>query len=244
MDELGVTVYHVSWTRTRDSKPKLRLYVTDGNGFKIQPVYLDLPVPPYFYATREVVEAKGLPEGMRAELTDVVFGITGTAGKAYKIITNEPSEVPGLRDYYGLKNTCEADVPYGRRVMIDRDLTVSKPSKMLYVDVEGDPRGGVPDVVKADRRIISVSATDQDGNTSFFSDDDEVAMLSQFLILAEKYPVWGTYFGNHFDLPYLQNRCQKLDIRFYWDAIVHIDLHAVLRYVLKETFDQIGRAHV
>lgn len=236
MDEIAI--YDCSWTRTRDGKAKLRLFVTDTEGFKTKPVYLDLPVPPYFYTLKEVVETKGLPEGMKAELMDVVFGITATPGQVYKIITNEPSEVPGLRDFYGVKNTCEADVPYGRRVMIDRDLTISMPKKKLYIDIEADPRGGLPDPEKADKRLLSIATCDQDGNVEFFWDKDEVAMLSRFLMLLDKYPVVCTYFGNGFDWPYLQNRCRKLDIRFYWGSVVHIDLHAVLRYVLQEKFDR------
>src|SRR5438309_11743523 len=115
----GTVVYHVSYTVTREGKLKLKLYMTGQDGFRAQPVFLDPPIQPYFFALQSIVDMKGVPEGARAELIDT------NRGKLYKVSTTEPGEVVGLRGFYDVKNTFEADVPYSRRVMIDRDLTIS-----------------------------------------------------------------------------------------------------------------------
>lgn len=175
--DTGIVVYHVSWTRLKDGTPKLKLFVTDQDGYKARPIFLDFPIPAYFYATKDIVDTKGLPEGMKADLVE-----TANRGKVYKISVREPSEVSGLKDYYGA-NTFEADVPFSRRVMIDRDMTVTAPKRRLYIDIETDPRGGVPDEKLAERRILSVAAWDNEGRDFFFCDTDETAMMGQFLVL-------------------------------------------------------------
>ena len=65
-------------------------------------------------------------------------------------------------------------------------------------------------------------------------------MVAEFLLYLDTFPVWLTFYGNHFDDPYLRNRSSRLGLDFWFDNLVHIDLLAVYKFVLMKRQDQYG----
>lgn len=224
---------HVDWTKQGDS-PKLRLYVTDSEGYWMPPVLIDLPFRPYFHAYKDVIDPmREMLKNAMVEDTTSTFG-----GRALvKVSVDAPDRVVDLREAIGTDNVFEADVPYGRRVMIDIGLSLSMPKRYLYYDLEADPSRGMPSEERADMPILSIAGGDNEGNEFFCCEDTETATITKFLLTASRYPVWCTFAGNRFDWPYLINRCRNLNIEFWFERFVHIDLLAVYKYVMMKRQD-------
>lgn len=218
-------VYNADWTRVNKT-PKMRFWVTDDAGTRLPPVLVDLPVVPYFHAFKDAVT---LPVPVIPH-----EGKTHYDREVVKIEVASPNVIPDLRSILGVENTLEADVPYARRVMIDLGISVTMPKRYVHIDIEVDPSRGMPDETVADRRIISIGAKATTGEEHVFCEDDEIALVSKFLLFLDQFPVVCTFNGNHFDEPYLRNRAKRLGIEYWWDDHVFIDLLAVYKFVLQK----------
>jgi len=137
--------------------------------------------------------------------------------------------------------TYQADVPYGRRVLIDEgyQLNVPDPSDVLYFDIEVDPSGGFPEPEDATADVLSVAAVDGEGNEFFLSGtereifdglvgdptthDDRMAEPDHGL-LADYFVLVG-WNSESFDLPYLKNRMENAGYGHSWPGfdIIHFD---------------------
>lgn len=228
-------IYHTDWTKA-DGQPKLRFFVTDAEGYRLPPVLTDLPIRPYFFAKQEAIAP------IRQLLANTLIEDAGNG--LVKVAPETPDRVVDIRGIVGIENTMEADVPYGRRVMVDFGLSCSVPKKILYFDLECDPSKGFPNEETAEARILSIGTTDSDGNEMFFCEDDERALLAKFFLYADRYPVWCGFYSSHFDWPYLQNRCQRLGIEFWFDRFVHVDLLAMYKFLILKRQDEYSLAHL
>lgn len=123
-----------------------------------------------------------------------------------------------------------------RRFLIDykAEIEVINSDRFLYWDIEVDARQGFPDPDKADRRIIAICGVDRHGNKHRFSEDSEIVLIEKFLGILDKYAALVDWYGNSFDWPYIRNRCRILNIPFNWRQIVHVDLRAVYKDILKK----------
>lgn len=241
-------LYNVTW-HERYGDAALKLLVWDEG--KKKNVYIDFPIKPMFF-----IRMADFTDKFR----DVVFEIDSSAKftefaavwqnePLVKIEVARPDAVKDIRKQIEIP-TYEADVPYVRRVMIEMGLGVAIPTRILYYDIEVDPRGGFPDVDKAEKRILSISAIDQDGNFWGFSDDNETKTINQFLDLTEDYIVISGWNSERFDYPYLRNRCKKLGIHFDWFRLVHVDLYPMYKKMTKRKkptdykLDTVGKEEV
>ena len=101
--------------------------------------------------------------------------------------------------------------------------------KMVAMDIEVDDSHGFPNVVKADKRMLSCAFRDNDGkefivillkagypkqitNYSTYYAKNETDLIKTILTTMKKYPIILTFNGDNFDLPYIHNRAIKLGI--------------------------------
>ena len=134
--------------RGRDCE--IRLWGRDADGFKRE--FVVSHFQPYFYAPAK--------EGVKsAAIVDTEPGYVSCFGdKLQKIYACNPSEVPNLRDKFS--KTWEADIPYGRRFLISRQITSGFDDNLIpcepppirpvvyFLDLEMDARDQMPDPEK------------------------------------------------------------------------------------------------
>lgn len=233
-----MALYHVGW-RKIGNEPKFIRYETDAEGKRLDPIFVDLPVPPYCFAYKDAA-LKVFPESV-FEPTDLIIN----ERPIVKFVGTAPDVVPLARDAIGMSETFEADVPYGRRVLIDTGESLQMPQSYLHFDLEMDPTGGMPDEKLADRQIISIGTKTNTGEERFFCGANETDMINEFITYATQFPILVGFNSNHFDWPYLLNRCRRLGIRYeWWDLHVHVDLLAVYKYVLLKRQDKFSLEHI
>lgn len=232
-----MVLYHLDWT-IANNEPKLRRFLTDEAGKRLDPVLEALPFPPYFFSYADAAYKVFPPSAF--EQTGIVIG----GRPIVKFLATSPDVIPLARDAIGVTETFEADVPYGRRVLIETGESLSMPKRYVHVDIETDPTGGIPNIELADRKILSISAKASDGEERFFCSSAEGDTVGEFLQYFTEFPIWCTFNGNNFDEPYLKNRCRRLGITYDWWNQIHIDLLAVFKFVFQERLDQYSLASI
>lgn len=150
-----------------------------------------------------------------------------------KIEADSPWDIRDLKydEEWEDLETFEADVNYERRVLIDQDMGIDLPDDedILFFDIEVDPRGGFPEPDEADKQVLSIATIDGEGNRAFFSDQDETALLEEFLAYLDDYLVLAGWNSQKFDLPYLENRIEHLGLYYDWFEVVHVDVMMLYR---------------
>lgn len=223
--------HDITWSR-RSGKPKLKLLTPQG----VQ--YEDAPVAPYFYIREEDVNPEvlrtigGIDEKAKlikekdyyqGDLRRVEVSMPNLVGKCRNEL--EDTDGPNIE-------TLQADIPYARRVMIDRDEQVCPPDDMLVYDLEVAAPDGVPDTDKAQHRILTICAIDESGDEYVFAYDEEERTIREFLDLAKERKCVIGWNSTTFDWPYLCNRAERLDITFDSFRVVNLDALPVYRDAL------------
>jgi len=198
------------------------------NGKRV--VIKDSTMRPYFYVPYKERNRLGLEIDPGTYTT--IDGIR--VSKVYVIL---PSDVPQYRDRF--TQTWEADVLFPIRYQIDKvpEIESCSPS-IMFLDIETDNKGRVPDPNMAEEAIFCVSTFSNDTyNTFIFRNDfsagkkskvswdklhdiwyfrTEVEMLRAFLefFKAEEADVLTGWNVDKFDLTYIINRMKRLDIDY------------------------------
>jgi len=115
----------------------------------------------------------------------------------------------------------EFDLSKSKRYLIDNNIEMETNLRVLYYDIETSDEIGNIEIGRDE--ILSWAACDQEGKTWKKAGNEE-KILRSFTKLIEKYDIIASWNGDEFDLPYLQMRCLKYGIVYYWQTIIHIDL--------------------
>ena len=152
-----------------------------------------------------------------------------------------------------IPETHQADIPYARRVLIDRpdllELDTPEPDDVLYFDIEVDPSSGFPEPDDADAQILSFAAVDGEGN-EFFITGTEQEIYTELIGnpadrsdggLLENYFVLVGWNSESFDLPYLKNRLEESPhvSGFTWPefGLIHFDAMGLFRSFKRDQLD-------
>jgi len=215
--------------RVEQNKPVVYLFQRE-NGKRI--LTLDDTLTPYFFVPESEVDRL---QGIRCD-PNTYEAIDGT--KLKRVYTTLPEDVPKLRDKYS--RSWEADIVFQTRYIIDQvDSIEATVPKVLFIDIEVDNSGRIPNVDRAEEPIICITVYDNltnlystcvwrhdlsPGMTTkilddtlhevhyFKSEDDMLKSFVEFINVEEPDVITG-WNSNRFDLPYLINRL----------AVLHID---------------------
>jgi len=179
----------------------------------------------YFYILKSDYEtAQPIIEKYRQN--KLVFGVT--VGNQYVKIHSqretkiEPSIDSLRRDLWTVGvDVFEFDLNKTKRYIIDNNIEIENDLSILYFDIETDDTIGNIEVGRD--RIISWAATD--GNKTYYQTGDEATILKKFVSLIKKYDIISGWNSEFFDLPYIQMRCEKHNIKYQWKTILHVDLY-------------------
>jgi DNA polymerase elongation subunit (family B) len=191
------------WVRLRDGGVGVEVKTSRGRWVTLE------GFPPYFFVDRR--ENGGSSEGVYIDGREMS-----------KVCTEVPSEVPPLRAKYKL--TGEADLPYYRRFLIDRQLTFCAEPRFAFYDIEADATQGFPDPSNPTGAVISYAIADDRGREDFFCSSDEREVFGRFqeemcrydFLVGFKsgYRVGKGGEQNGWDLPYLVARAKKIGVKF------------------------------
>lgn len=185
---------------------------------------------PYFYIPEE---EKDKLEGLH--ITGPFLSSRGDS--VMKVDTNLPADVGQLREVYS--RTWEADVLFPNRYLIDEVDTLEPCSpKVMFIDIETDNSGRVPDPMTAPEPITCTTIFVDDTYVTFVFRDNvtagvrsnifkdslheinyftnEVDMLKAMLnFIHEQEPdILSGWNSNFFDLPYIINRAKRLGLNY------------------------------
>lgn len=184
---------------------------------------------PYLYISKDygIDYIQQSSQSMKVEDCEIksLFGET-----VKKVSISDFSEFDGV--YAQIFDSYEADVKFSQRLIIDDDLKFYKEQRILYFDIETDMS---IDAFNTPQPIISISAYDafEKKYTCFVyhfgtlqhvdiegatvrSFSSEKGLLEAFLSYFQKVSpdIVTGWNADHFDLPYLINRCAKLGLNF------------------------------
>lgn len=203
------------------------------------------PFAPYCFIRAADVES--IPEKLlqNATITDGDY-VTFDWHDAVKVTLPAPRQLRTLR--YRLEDegfaSYEADLPYSRRVMIDNQLYVDQPEKILYWDIETDSRTEFPRPHDPHQRIILFGCIDRDGRRIAICDDDERKMIRTFLKLASNYEATCGWFTCGFDIPYVIARARALGIKVDTFSLPDYDLLKIYQRFFKKKQQSFALADV
>jgi len=220
----------VEYKKIGNNKAEIYLFLRDNN--RRRSVEIIQNFEPYFYIPVE----ENITDYRVVRVEDREFeSVSGR--KLRKIITKLPENVAELRDK--VSTSFEADILYPTRFTIDTiDIIEPTTPKILFLDIEVDAVGKIPNVNLAQEPIICISAYcnfDEIYTTFVFRPDlspgtqdglfedsfhevryfrSEIDMLESFVefIRSEEADVITGWNISRFDLPYLVNRLRNLQI--------------------------------
>lgn len=158
--------------------------------------------------------------------------------KLRKVHVSHPAEVKKQRENHA--RTYEADVTYVNRYLIDTyDEIPQEPVRVCYMDIEVKDNGAFPDIIRADKEILSIACYDNfnekyyvftmipygeyDDRIRFefkgndvlqFTFKEESEMLIKFVQFIDDFDfdVFLAWNGDGFDYPYLYRRMMVVGI--------------------------------
>lgn len=148
-----------------------------------------------------------------------------------KLTASTPALLDKLKSQVGIDNVY-GDVPYWRRVMLDLNLEPKIPDKLLYYDLELDPRPGIQEIRAGRSRVLSIGAVDSDENEFFFCEDDERRTIERFLKLTFEYPLQVGWNNENFDDPTLLQRAAAVGLpieEFWFPAVDGLQMYKQMR---------------
>jgi DNA polymerase I len=268
-------VYDLQYGFDNSDSPLYVELLMKENGEKVRKQF-KAPFNPYFYM--EVGDFDNIPWGeldtSKTELWEqwtnpdydnAPDGFVKVEAEAPGTIGSFRNELDDLRDDLAdmpesdadiVPETYQADVPYARRVLIDRpdllELDTPDPGDVLYFDIEVDPTDGFPEPDDADAQILSFAAVDGEGN-EFFITGTEQEIYTELIGnpadrsdggLLENYFVLVGWNSESFDLPYLKNRLEESDrvSGFTWPefGLIHFDAMGLFRSFKRDQLDSYG----
>jgi DNA polymerase I len=152
----------VKWVGYRGNK----LLVMVGSSIKPLEICVDVPCPYAFILDDHRDSATRL--GARVYETDLREHLGKRRVARYEV--DSPKRVAEIRDRAGYKITFEADIPFIRRMFVDRVLEPDWDSPFIWLDIEVDDSHGFP---KPERdRIVSVAFSLDGSRVDFIHVDD------------------------------------------------------------------------
>jgi DNA polymerase elongation subunit (family B) len=132
----------------------------------------------------------------------------------------------------------EIDLSLTKRYMIDNMIEIEEDLKYLFFDIEtDDSKGGIE--IGRDQ-ILSWAACDHTGKTYFEKIDNigdfesESKIIKNLVKLFVEHDLVISWNGSQFDMPYIENRIEKLDIKTkggvllnespVWKRFIHLDM--------------------
>lgn len=208
--------------------PVIYLFCREG---KVRTLKKILDFKPYFYVLKsEKDKIKGLKQD-----SQIYKSLHGE--EVIKLYTVLPSDVPEIRQSYS--KTFEADILFPTRYVIDEiDSLEPFETKTMFIDIETNSHGKVPDPMSAVEEIFCLSCHSDNVYTSFVWREDltegtqhqlngeslveiryfkhEKEMLQNFLkyIRAEDPDVLTGWNFSRFDIPYIVNRLKRLGLNY------------------------------
>jgi DNA polymerase elongation subunit (family B) len=205
----------------------------------------DSPVDPYFFVEADMKDDSLDRRVNRMDGEIIRDGFISPRRKELvKINLPFPSYVRSLRnslETLGFQ-TYESEIPFIRRLTWDLEINQCPLKDKCAFDIEVDAVKGFPDVMEADKRIISVSVVGSDKKEYFFSEHDEKEIFSQFhTLMRQKYHMMTGWNIRDFDIPYWRNRAKKIGFRIPFTPIQEID--AMLNYQKAENWGFMGLSY-
>ena len=232
---MGLFSAYYLWSRERE---RLEIVTVGEAGVGVMPA----PIRPFCKVSDSVVDevrAYRLSSGQH-DITVEPSGFVDLNKEPVSIVSaTQPKQIGAMREALhavgaGHKQVLEADVPFIRNWMIEKDVRCAQHYRKLYYDIEVWDRDGHPDPRKPVHPIISIGAVDRDGVPFFFTGNhrtleeakaSEPSILKGFtdLIVGRRYGLLtGWYSGlvgeevqeGWFDYPYLKGRLAACKIPF------------------------------
>jgi DNA polymerase elongation subunit (family B) len=179
------------------SKEGLQLHL------RVQGRDLTIPAPfkPYFFVQEshwKVVEyyASRRKIPVHFESTDLK-SLDGQ--RVVKVEVEQPHQVAYLRDLMSIESY-EADIPYVRRVMIDKDWKTSNSYSKLYYDIECK-----------DEKIVCIAVAGSTGQVEVLK-GEEADILNNFKLFVEQVDMTLGYNSENYDYPILKKRFKSNNI--------------------------------
>ena len=187
---------------------------------------------PYIYIKTEDYEKPAvrgkLDEWKENKIISKVIADTNPDFK--KVFLTNPRQTYEIREWLKQHHIYphEADIPYVRRVMIDKKIGVGdKKMRRLYVDIEtDDSKHGIE--IGRDR-ILSIGCMDENGESWFLTGNSETELLKKFKKLIIHYDLLITWYGERFDFPYIEIRCKINNVFINWRYYQRLDFYKVFR---------------
>ncbi len=214
--------------QVENNKPVIYLFCREG---KVRTLKKISSFEPYFYVLKnERNKIKGLKQD-----SQIYKSLHGE--EVIKLYTVLPSDVPEMRQSYS--KTFEADILFPTRYVIDEvDSLEPFETKTMFIDIETNSHGKVPDPMSAVEEIFCLSCHSDNVYTSFVWREDltegtqhqlngetlveiryfkhEKEMLADFLkyIRVEDPDVLTGWNFSRFDIPYIVNRLKRLGLNY------------------------------
>jgi DNA polymerase I len=144
-------------------------------------------------------------KGFRIENTDLK---DFKGNKLVKVIARRPDEIGALnRRLQAVKiPTYEADIPYVRRWMIDKDISIKTDMSKLYFDFETE---AYPDKEIKYWKLKSVAMVDDAGKEFYIASSDEKEIIDYFVNMVKQYDMAIGWNSDMFDLVVLESAMKR-----------------------------------
>jgi DNA polymerase I len=154
----------------------------------------------------------GAVRGFRTEKTNLK---NFRGDSVVKVVAKKPEDIGKLNSILQKKGiiTYEADIPYIRRWMIDKDVHIKKDMTKIYFDFETESY--LTKEVK-DWRLKSVALVDYEGKEFYFASDNERQIINYFLNIISGYDLVIGWNSDMFDLVVLESAMEREKMS-YWD---------------------------
>jgi DNA polymerase elongation subunit (family B) len=209
------------WCELEDNKVSVVFMIRSKTGKK-EKISRISNIRPYFYVKTEET-------GRFLKLiNERKYAVRKINDNFVKIEVNTPGNIYEIKNMLESKWTdilYEGDISFVRRYMIDNELYgVCEGVKLrkAFFDIECDDSKGFPRAET--ERIVSIAIIDSEGKEYFYDNENEEALIREFIAELNKYDIISGWNIFEFDLPYLMKRCQLLNIEFRTEYFQFVDL--------------------